>query len=293
MNSQSCKQSAGSRTRKKYPRFPATFLSLFLIVPLAHAQTNVTGASIGDAAPVDGVGDDLYIPLLVAGEVDGTWGPVRGLYRAELLIQVPPLPPATILSSAPLSLYLEYNPGTLGPLNVYYNPTRNSVSLNTTDYSDPGYTLVGTLVTSNSPSGYYYSIDVTPQIENAYENSSPVADFRLQVDGLNFTGAPSHYYQFYCEPGNPLSPPAYPISLDRVILIPISLPPAFGLSRPAPFAAILHWPTNAANDTLECTDSLSAPAWTPMTNEVAVVGDQFAFTVYLNKAAQFFRLRQK
>lgn len=262
---------------------------IFLTAGIAGAQTNMIGVSIVDTVPMDGVGDDIYAPMLVIGEVDGTWGPVHGLYRGELLIQLPTLPPACILAGAQLSLYLEHNPGTLGSLNVYYNPTRNTVSLNSTDYSDSAYTLVGTLVTSNSPAGQYCMIDVGPQIESAYENGSAVAAFRLQVDDLNFTGAPDHFYRFYFASAYPV----FPAYLNEGITTPLSLPPGFGLSQATPSAAFLHWPTNATNYTLQCADSLSSPAWTTVTNEVAVIGQQSAFTVYLNKTAQFFRLRQK
>lgn len=266
----------------------AIILALYSTVGIAGAQTNMIGVSIGDIVPVDGVGDDLVGPLLVAGEVDGSWGPSRGLYRSELLVQLPALPPACSLASAQLNLYLEENSGTPGSLNVYHNLSHNSISLDTADYSDPAYALVGPLVTSNSPARQYYSIDVTSQVAKDYETSSPVAAFRLQVDGLNYTGG-SHYYRFYFASQYP----AYPVCLNLALVIPAALPPAFGLFQVTPSSAIVHWPTNATDYKLESADSLLAPTWTAVTNETATIGDQFAFTVYTTKAAQFFRLRQK
>lgn len=266
----------------------AIIFALFSTVGIAGAQTNMIGVSIDDIVPVDGMGDDIYGPLLVAGEVDGSWGPSRGLYRSELLIQLPALPPVCSLASARLNLYLEENSGTPGPLNVYHNLSRNSISLDSADYSDPAYSLVGSLVTSNSPAGHYYAIDVTSQVAKDYETSSAVAAFRLQVDGLNYTGG-SHYYRFYFASQYP----AYPVYLNLSFVMPIALPPAFGLFRVTPSSAIVHWPTNATDYTLETADSLLAPAWAVVTNETATIGDQFAFTIYTTKAAQFFRLRQK
>jgi hypothetical protein len=266
----------------------AIIFALFSTVGIVGAQTNMIGVSIGDIVPVDGVGDNMYIPLLVAGEADGSWGPSRGLYRSELLIQLPALPPACSLASAQLNLYLEENSGTPGLLNVYHNLSRNSISLDSADYSDPAYSLVGALVTSNSPAGHYYAIDVTSQVAKDYETSSPVAAFRLQVDGLNYTGG-SHYYRFFFASQYP----AYPIYLNLVIAMPTALPPSFGLFRVTPSSAIVHWPTNATDYTLESADSPLAPTWTAVTNETATIGDQFAFTIFTTKAAQFFRIHQK
>jgi hypothetical protein len=108
------------------------------------------------------------------------------------------------------------------------------------------------------------------------------------VDGLNYTGG-SHFYQFYFA----FEYPAYPVYLNLVVAMPIALPPSFGLFRVTPSSAIVHWPTNATDYTLETADSLLAPTWTAVTNETATIGDQFAFTIYTTKAAQFFRLHQK
>ena len=267
-------------------------LVCFAAVGILRAQTDTLGFAIGDTSPVDGAGDTLDAPLLIAGEVHGGGGPPDGLYRSELFIQLPARSPAATLNSATLNLYLEDNAAfagdsTLGTLSIYHDPSRNSQNVNTTDYSDPGYIKIGTFATSNSPPGQYYSFDVTSQIAKDYQNGSSVAAFRFQVDGLAFTGV-SRYYRFYyttCDCA------VYPVYLNLSFTAPIAFPPGFGLFQLFGTSAVVHWPTNAANYQLETTGSLSSTQWNAVTNQPFVIGDQFGVFVQTTNTAQFFRLQ--
>ena len=167
------------------------------------AQPTFNVFSIIDNPPITGIGDSIQSGFIV-GEMPNGFGFTGGLYRSELIIQLPPLPPNRKLSSAVLSLYLGYAAVTngnvaFGPISVYHDFSHNSVSFDSADYSANSYVLVtNSFIKPGTPSGQYYSLDVTTQVSKdyAYDGSPPVSAFRLQVDGLQYE-ASYHYYEFY------------------------------------------------------------------------------------------------
>jgi hypothetical protein len=270
-------------------RFLALFYLVLCVAAGALAQPTFTVYSIIDNPPITGSGDTIQSGFVV-GELSSPSISMSGLYRSELIIQLPPLPPNSKLSSASLSLYLSYNSGTngnasFGPISVYHNYAHNSLTFNSLDYSDPGFVLVtNSFIRPDSPSGQYYSLDVTAQLaeDYAHDGSAPFAAFRLQVDGLQYQ-ASDHYYEFYYW--------SYP---DQLTLQFTQLPPptlTYGVNS-SDHSLTLTWPAGASNFVLECADSLNATNWTAITNTYILNG-QIGTIAPRSEPQQFFRLRQE
>ena len=217
------------------------------------------------------------------------FGFTGGLYRSELIIQLPPLPPNRKLSSAVLSLYLGYAAVTngnvaFGPISVYHDFSHNSVSFDSADYSANSYVLVtNSFIKPGTPSGQYYSLDVTTQVSKdyAYDGSPPVSAFRLQVDGLQYD-ASYHYYEFY-----------YFAHPNQLVLQFEPEPPPMLACRvnSADGGIILSWPAVASHFILEAAESVDATHWTEITNTYILNG-QIEAAVRTLQPQQFFRLRQ-
>jgi hypothetical protein len=56
--------------------------------------------------------------------------------------------------------------------------------------------------------------------------------------------------------------------------------------------ARLNWPTNATAYSLECATNLPSSEWMTVTNNPAVVGDEFALAVDLALGQKYYRLRK-
>jgi hypothetical protein len=54
---------------------------------------------------------------------------------------------------------------------------------------------------------------------------------------------------------------------------------------------VIAWPTNATGLNLESTSTFGGGGWSPVTNNLAVVGTQYVVTNQVSMGAQFFRLR--
>jgi len=256
------------------------------------AQTNEAAFSLFDAPPIDGVGDSLTGGFTI-GEVNQTGFPFAGLSRAELIIQLPAMPPGASLNSATLSVYLEQssdtngNP-TFGPLSVYHNPQHTTFAFNTTDYADTNFVLVtNSFVAPGAPGGRYYSLDVTPQVAQDYTNgaSPPVATFRFQVDGLQYRGG-THWYNFYFADPRIAT---YPVQLTVSFAVPLR-PVLSGYQQIEPPAFVLHWPANAGNFNLESADTMTGPVWNPVGAIPLVLSNENWVAVPIDGNQKFFRL---
>lgn len=258
------------------------------------AQTNFSAWCLIDTPPITGTtgAADTLASGLTIGEVNDPGYFLNGLYRSELNIQLPPEPANTFLSSASLALYLEQNTGTtngngtFGPVQVYHEST-NQFFVSDSDYSDGSFSYVAALVNPTSPTGRYYSIDVTHQIAADYARdfASTYAKFRLQVDGLQYIGGTTHSYQFYFSSISP----AYPAVLDLKFE---PLPELSLLTNTASSTLRLLWPTNFGDFVLESTVCLTNPAWSSMTNTPAVIGDHFGVDIEITLPQRFFRLHR-
>jgi hypothetical protein len=260
------------------------------------AQTNFSAWCLIDTPPItgsNGVADTLANGLTV-GEVDDPGYFLNGLYRSELIIELPPAPPNTILSSASLALYLEQNTGTtdgnptFGPLQLYHR-SEDRFFVSDSDYADDTFSYVAELLNPASPAGRYYSVDVTREIAADYGRglTATYAKFRFQVDGLQFSGSTSHMYQFYFASSSPI----YPAILD-LKFEPVTAPLLSFSWKTAPSTISLQWPTNFGDFVLESTDSLTNSVWQSVTNAPVTVDDHFVVDFEANVEQQFFRLRQ-
>ena len=69
-------------------------------------------------------------------------------------------------------------------------------------------------------------------------------------------------------------------------------PPLLTITKLSAAQAQISWPASASGFTLEFTDSLRSNSWSPVTNSIATVNNQFVVIIDLDNAAQFFRLRK-
>jgi hypothetical protein len=74
--------------------------------------------------------------------------------------------------------------------------------------------------------------------------------------------------------------------------IATAIPPSLTIARPGASQTAISWPTNATGYVLEFTTSLSAPVWTAVTSNPAVIGDQFVLMIEAVAGQKFYRLRR-
>ena len=268
-------------------RFLAYFYLSLSLVSATRAQPVFSVFSIIDNPPITGAGDSVQSGFIV-GELPNEYGFTGGLYRSELIIQLPPLPANSKLSSAILSLYLGYASGTngnasYGPISVYHDYSHNLVAFDSADYNATGFVLVtNAFIKPGASPGQYYPLEVTAQVakDYAYDGSMPVSAFRFQVDGLQYD-ASYHYYEFYGY--------AYPNQLALQFTSLLSPVLACRINA-SDHSLTLSWPAEASDYGLEAAESLDALHWTEVTN-ASILNGQFEATVPSSQPQQFFRLR--
>lgn len=278
-------------------RFLVTLLLLMGAVLACSGQNWTFTCALTDLVPIDGNADAATGTGLVVGELNES--SIQGLSRAEVLMMgLPPIPPGEQFAAATLRLYLLSNTGnagnaSFGPLSLYCCPhlPNPNITVSLTDYADTNFVLVtNSVVTPTSPTGQYYEIDVTAQVAKSYEYSSevsPVADFRLQVDGLQYSGG-NHYYEFDAVSGN----------YRPELLVAFSLNQGFPVNPQLDFQRVnstfvASWPTNYIGFVLESADSMAARTWETVTNQPVVINGQFQVTVKAAATQRFFRLHQQ
>jgi hypothetical protein len=67
--------------------------------------------------------------------------------------------------------------------------------------------------------------------------------------------------------------------------------PRLSIVRIGDSQARLSWPTNAATFSLECVTNLTSLAWTIVTNNPSVAGDEFKLVIDLALDQKYYRLR--
>jgi hypothetical protein len=272
-------------------------LALFGVgwVCCCQGQTNFLGVTLTDALPIDGKGNCVDAPSLAVGETaPGAF--CTGLARAELIIQLPPIPRGAGLGRATLGLYLQENTGsngnpTFGAVSLYHNWKPNSYSLDASDYEDTNFVFVTNVLTPGSPTGSYYEMDVTDQIAKDYasDGATPWSNFRFQVDGLQYRGTGNHYaFSLTGASGNQ---PGY---LNYLLVTGTNGPyrPQLQVIRESLGQVQLTWPRAAASFVLETSASL-AGGWSEVTNEPMLVSGTFGVDLPASADRMFFRLRQR
>jgi hypothetical protein len=271
------------------------FLAILVIlvgVPLVCAGQTFKACTLIDTVPLDGIADVLLIPNFTIGELNGTSEPYRGLSRARLAVQLPPIPSGTKFATATLRLYLQGNSSnagnaSFGPLSLYHNFKPNFLEFRDTDYADTNYVLVtNSVVDPASPTGQYYEMDVSVQVAKdfASDGATPISDFRFQVDGLQYVGG-YHCYDF----DSVGSHPPQLLLLWAGPAVPIT--PLLSMDFPGASSTLsLTWPTNFSGFVLESASIPTAQTWNAVTNLPVIHLDQFQVGVQTSETQRFFRL---